>query len=168
MQETFKKYKVKVFVTALYIYVYLCIQLSYAFNYIMTTIMLNTPDFYIYKYIGSRTDIPNIIESKLINGNNNIIIMTNKIQYLISQIWDIDIGNNCQFDDNDNNQIFGGINLKELMQLYPILNDDILYISYSYNTTDINIIHIDFYKKYIYRMNNFIKPEPIKYNDIIF
>ena len=94
--------------------------------------------------------------------------MTNKIQYLISQIWDIDIGNNCQFDDNDNNQIFGGINLKELMHLYPILNDDILYISYIYNTTDINIIHIDFYKKYIYRMNNFIKPEPIKYNDIIF
>ena len=61
--------------------------------------------------------------------------ITNKLKSIINAKWDEDIGNdNCPFDDSEYNELFGGLNLRELVDIYPSLSTAIVWIAYLFET----------------------------------
>jgi hypothetical protein len=121
-----------------------------------------------------------LLNALSIDNTENI---TNKIRILIDVLWDTDIGNeNCPFDKNQEvKELFGGLNIKELTSVYPIVSTSIIWIAYLFETDKhinklsdaelgkrIKYILVNVGDGIIYRDSNLNKPEDIIFGDIQF
>ena len=109
--------------------------------------------------------------------------ITNKIRALINSKWDIDVGNdNCPFDENNKfKELFGGLNIREIVKIYPIISTSIVWIAYLFETDKklnnlsddelgkkIKYMLINFGDNILYRNSKLQNPEDIIVGDIPF
>jgi len=125
---------------------------------------------------------PIILDARMKTDKNSYEIITNKMRSIINNKWDIDVGNdNSPFDNAAHNDLFGGINMCDIINLYPTLSSSIVWISYLFETekkmnnmTDAELgkkikhMLINFTDKTINRTSDLKTPEKIIVGEIRF
>jgi hypothetical protein len=201
--------RTKVFLSSMWLWAYIMFYFTKCINKLLGLILVYTPDSLIifnpYLYLSGMNNTnksidcnkPIIIDAYLKNNNdknNNDKTNTgknnngkpeciiNKIRALINAKWDIDIGNdNCSFDDSAVKELFGGLNVREIVKIYPLLSTSIIWITYLFETDKIlhslsddelgkkiKFLLINFSDNILYRNSNLENPEKIIVGDIPF
>ena len=167
--------RTKIFLSALWFWAYIMFYCTKLFNRILGLILTHTPDtMLIYKPLkistGGGEPRPKIIEAR--NGNSNI---TNKIKAIVDMKWDSDINN------DGTQKIFGGLNIKDITNIYPSMSTGIIWISYLFEIEkkiadmndeelgkNIKQILVDFGDKSLYRSSDLKKKEETIFGEIPF
>ena len=121
--------RTKIFLSALWFWGYIMYYITRWFTCILRVVLTHTPNaMLIYKPLNISSSAknageirPKIIEAR--NGNDNI---TNKIKAIIDMKWDSDINN----EGDITQKIFGGLNMKDITDIYPCVSTSIIWISY--------------------------------------
>ena len=111
--------RTKIFLTALWFWIYITYYFNIIICYFLRFILVNTPDSCIAfqsKFIIKKENTPHIIKAEI--DSNDI---TNKIKLLINLCWDNEISD------------LGGVNVKDLLSRYPQISSSALWISYIFN-----------------------------------
>lgn len=183
--------RTKIFLSALWFWAYIMFYCTKLFNCILGVILVYTPDsIIIYKppTVGfskkgkhEETPKPTIIEAR-----HGADIITNKMKAVVNLKWDSDIYNdnvdNVDNVDNDESEkIFGGLNVKDVITVFPKLTTAVVWISYLFeidkkisemNDEDlgknIKYMLINFTDRAIYRSPDLHKSERAKCGEIPF
>lgn len=166
--------RVRIFMSALWFWTYAMFYITKCINYILQLFITYTPDsMIIFKYSNSNAlstnKPPTILKAhihktttdkktdyrKTINEN-----ITNKITTILQMKWDPDIS-------NENGELFGGLNVCDILDIYPMASNAVIWIAYLLeldnkilNTSDENlgkqvkIMLIDLKKNAIFRTSN--------------
>ena len=130
--------RTKIFLSSIWIWAYIMFYFTKCINKLLGLILVYTPDSLIifnpYLYLsGMNTNKsidcnkPIVIDAYLKTNNGKTERILNKIRALINAKWDIDIGNdNCSFDDSEIKELFGGLNIREIVKIYPLLSTSII------------------------------------------
>ena len=108
--------RTKIFLSALWFWMYITYCLNIMFCFVLKLILSNTPDSCIAfqsTIMKKAESTPEIIEAKL--GTETI---TNKIKLLVNLYWDDEISD------------VGGVNIKDLLTCLPTLSKSVVWISY--------------------------------------
>lgn len=111
--------RTKIFLSALWFWIYITYCLNMMFCFILRLILSNTPDSFIAfqsTIIKKQDIIPEIIEAKIDKE-----VITNKIKLLVKLCWDKEISD------------IGGVNVKDLLKYLPSLSKSTVWISYVYD-----------------------------------
>ena len=191
--------RTKIFLSSIWIWAYIMFYFTKCINTLLGLMLVYTPDSLIifnpYLYLSGMNNTnksidcnkPIIIDAylKTNNGKNNNEkpkCILNKIRALINAKWDIDIGNdNCSFDDSEIKELFGGLNIREIVKIYPLLSTSIIWIVYLFETDKIlhslsddelgkkiKFLLINFSDNILYRNSKMENPEEIIVGDIPF
>jgi hypothetical protein len=185
--------RTKIFLSSIWIWAYIMFYFTKCINKLLGLILVYTPDSLIifnpYLYLsGMNTNKsidcnkPIVIDAYLKTNNGKTERILNKIRALINAKWDIDIGNdNCSFDDSEIKELFGGLNIREIVKIYPLLSTSIIWIAYLFETDKIlhslsddelgkkiKFLLINFSDNILYRNSNLENPEKIIVGDIPF
>lgn len=182
--------RTRIFLSSIWVWVYVMFYMTKIINKVLGFILVYTPDSLIihnpYRLKESNDQIrPKIISAKIITENNEII--TNKIQTIVDRIWDHEIddlnknsSNKNNSDNTDYDTHKGGINVKDIVSIYPTLSSAIIWIAYLFETEKkinklsdeelgkkIKHLIINFGDRIIYR-NEIDKPETIIAGEVQF
>ena len=185
--------RTKIFLSSIWIWAYIMFYFTKCINKLLGLILVYTPDSLIifnpYLYLsGMNTNKsidcnkPIVIDAYLKTNNGKTERILNKIRALINAKWDIDIGNdNCSFDDSEIKELFGGLNIREIVKIYPLLSTSIIWIAYLFETDKIlhslsddelgkkiKFLLINFSDNILYRNSKMENPEEIIVGDIPF
>ena len=196
--------RTKIFLSSIWLWAYIMYYFTKCINKLLGLILVYTPDSLIifnpYLYLSGMNNTnksidcnkPIIIDAylktnngKTNNGKNNNVkteCIINKIRALINAKWDIDIGNdNCSFDNSEIKELFGGLNIREIVKIYPLLSTSIIWIAYLFETDKIlhslsddelgkkiKFLLINFSDNILYRNSKMENPEEIIVGDIPF
>ena len=178
----------------MWLWAYIMFYFTKCINKLLGLILVYTPDSLIifnpYLYLSGMNNTnksidcnkPIIIDAYLKTNNGKSECIINKIRALINAKWDIDIGNdNCSFDDSAVKELFGGLNVREIVKIYPLLSTSIIWITYLFETDKIlhslsddelgkkiKFLLINFSDNILYRNSNLENPEKIIVGDIPF
>jgi hypothetical protein len=132
--------RTKIFLSALWFWAYMIFYFTKLCNAGLGFCLYYTPDsIIIYNPIRQKSDAdintPTIIDAHMKTKNATHENVTNKLRALIRSKWDVDIGNdNCPFDNTDNNELFGGVNLGDIVSIYPTISTAVVWITYLFDT----------------------------------
>ena len=186
--------RTKIFLSSIWLWAYIMFYFTKCINKLLGLILVYTPDSLIifnpYLYLSGMNNTnksidcnkPIIIDAYLKTNNDKTECILNKIRALINAKWDIDIGNdNCSFDDSAVKELFGGLNIREIVKIYPLLSTSIIWITYLFETDKIlhslsddelgkkiKFLLINFSDNILYRNSNLENPEKIIVGDIPF
>jgi hypothetical protein len=168
--------RTKIFLSALWFWTYIMFYLTKVTYRILGFILTYTPNsLIIYKpfnIISHEAPIPKIIEAR-----HDTEDITNKLRALVGLIWDSDINN----DEDDTQEIFGGINIKDILNLYPMASTSVIWISYLFEIDKklhemndeelgkgLKYLLINFADKSLYRTSNISDKEKAIFGEIPF
>ena len=186
--------RTKIFLSSIWLWAYIMFYFTKCINKLLGLILVYTPDSLIifnpYLYLNGMNNTnksidcnkPIVIDAYLKTKNGKTECILNKIRALINAKWDIDIGNdNCSFDDSAVKELFGGLNVREIVKIYPLLSTSIIWITYLFETDKIlhslsddelgkkiKFLLINFSDNILYRNSNLENPEKIIVGDIPF
>ena len=186
--------RTKIFLSSIWLWAYIMFYFTKCINKLLGLILVYTPDSLIifnpYLYLSGMNNTnksidcnkPIVIDAYLKTNNGKTECILNKIRALINAKWDIDIGNdNCSFDDSAVKELFGGLNIREIVKIYPLLSTSIIWIVYLFETDKIlhslsdadlgkkiKFLLINFSDNILYRNSNLENPEKIIVGDIPF
>jgi hypothetical protein len=133
-------FRTNIFFLSLWCWVYISFYFNKVINYILSFILTYASDSCIIfhpKILTKKNNVPEIIDAKL--GEETI---TNKLKMIIAYQWDSDISES------------GGINVKNLLSIYPALSTSVIWIAYSFysdkNLQTINDESIGKYTKFMF------------------
>lgn len=172
--------RTKIFFSALWFWVYVMFYFMKCFNCVLGLVLTHTPNsLLIYKPLNiksrsknSREIRPIIIEAR--NGNDDI---TNKIKAIVDMKWDSDINN----EGGETQKIFGGLNIKDITDIYPSISTSVVWISYLFEIDkkladmgdeelgkSIKQMLVDFGDKSLYRKSDLQDKEKAMFGEIPF
>jgi hypothetical protein len=138
--------RTRIFFSALWFWTSILYYYTRALNAFLGFCLIHTPDsliifnpyFMLHNIKApskpSENPRPIILGAQMKAGRVHEII-TNKLRNIINIKWDEDIGNdNCPFDNSEYNELFGGLNLKEIVDIYPTLSTAMVWIVYLFET----------------------------------
>lgn len=182
--------RTRIFISAIWFWAYILYYITKLINGAIGIFLHLTPDsciiFSNINVINSKDkntiNKPIILDARLKTDKNRYEIITNKIRSIINNNWDVDIGNdNSPFDETEKNNLFGGMNIRDIINVYPTLSSSIVWISYIFETekkinsmTDAELgkkikhMLINFTDKTISRTTDMKTPEKIIVGEIIF
>ena len=135
--------KTKIFLTCLWVWTYMMHYTTRFANFVIFCTFQYMPDSLILNRTSNEKTI--IINSRIHKKNTLPEDITNKMQFLIKLIWDPDI-------DNENGDVVGGINVSDVIKLYPKVVDSVLWVAYS-NAPEslVKYMLVDFNNKILFR-----------------
>lgn len=186
--------RTKIFLSSIWLWAYIMFYFTKCINKLLGLILVYTPDSLIifnpYLYLSGMNNTnksidcnkPIVIDAYLKTNNGKTECILNKIRALINAKWDIDIGNdNCSFNDSEIKELFGGLNIREIVKIYPLLSTSIIWIAYLFETDKIlhslsddelgkkiKFLLINFSDNILYRNSKMENPEEIIVGDIPF
>jgi len=185
--------RTKIFFSALWFWAYILYYYTKVFNVCIGLCLVHTPDsLIIFNPFNiknqDQTDNqpiknkPTIVDARMKTKDSSHENITNKLRAVINSKWDVDIGNdNCPFDDTENKELFGGVNLGDIVSVYPTLSTAVVWVTYLFETDKklndmsdgelgkkIKHMLINFGDKSIYRTSSLQKPEKIIFGEIPF
>ena len=186
--------RTKIFLSSIWLWAYIMFYFTKCINTLLGLMLVYTPDSLIifnpYLYLSGINNTnksidcnkPIVIDAYLKTNNGKTECILNKIRALINAKWDIDIGNdNCSFDDSAVKELFGGLNIREIIKIYPLLSTSIIWIAYLFETDKIlhslsddelgkkiKFLLINFSDNILYRNSKMENPEEIIVGDIPF
>ena len=186
--------RTKIFLSSIWLWAYIMFYFTKCINTLLGLMLVYTPDSLIifnpYLYLSGMNNTnksidcnkPIVIDAYLKTNNGKTECILNKIRALINAKWDIDIGNdNCSFDNSEIKELFGGLNIREIVKIYPLLSTSIIWIAYLFETDKIlhslsddelgkkiKFLLINFSDNILYRNSNLENPEKIIVGDIPF
>lgn len=176
--------RTKIFISSLWMWACLMYYFTKVINVFLCFVITYTPDSLIIFNpfaIKNANNMPIIIDA-YIKTKDNTEQITNKIKTLINMKWDTDIGNeNCPLDDGIFKDLFGGLNVNEIVKVYPKLSTSVIWIAYLFevdksfsNLSDeelgkkIKYLLVNFSDKLIYRNSDLKTSEDLMFGDIPF
>ena len=121
--------RTKIFMSALWFWVYITFYITKCFNCMLGFMLMNTPNsFLIYKPLNISPKPKNAGEVKptIVEARNDTENITNKIKAIVDMKWDSDINN----EGDASQKIFGGLNIKDIISIYPNMSTSVVWISY--------------------------------------
>lgn len=189
--------RTKIFLSAMWFWAYMLYYFTKVFNLGLGLCLVHTPDSLIIfnpfniknrNQTDTQTDNqpiknkPTIVDARMKTKDSNHENITNKLRAVINSKWDVDIGNdNCPFDDTEYKELFGGVNLGDIVSVYPTLSTAVVWVTYLFETDKklndmsdaelgkkIKHMLINFDEKSIYRTSSLQKSEKIIVGEIPF
>jgi hypothetical protein len=191
--------RTKIFLSAMWFWMYVMFYFTKVFNLVLGFCLVHTPDSLIIfnpfnikytNFSGKNTkenaaetiNKPTVVDARMKTKDELHENITNKLRAVISSNWDTDVGNdNCPFDDSDNKDLFGGVNVGDIVSVYPTLSTAIVWITYLFETDKklnalsdeelgkkIKYMLINFGDKSIHRTSDLQKVEKIVSGEIPF
>lgn len=193
--------RTKIFLSAMWFWAYMLYYFTKVFNVGLGLCLVHTPDSLIIfnpfniknrNQTDPKTDNqtdnqpienkPTIVDARMKTKDSNHENITNKLRAVINSKWDVDIGNdNCPFDDTEYKELFGGVNLGDIVSVYPTLSTAVVWVTYLFETDKklndmsdaelgkkIKHMLINFDDKSIYRTSSLQKSEKIIVGEIPF
>jgi len=164
--------RARIFMSALWFWTYVMFYVTKCINVALRIFITYTPDSMIIFRHGTKSpnkiNPPKIINARIhkdstdVLGNRKIINekITNKIAAILQTKWDPDIS-------NENGELFGGLNVTDILDIYPTASNAVIWIAYLLeldnkilNTSDekigkyVKIILVDLKKNAIFRTSN--------------
>ena len=121
--------RTKIFLSAIWFWAYIIFYITKCFNCVLGFLLMHTPDsFLIYKPLNISSKPKNVgeVKPKIIEARTDVENITNKIKAIVDMKWDSDINN----EGDDSQKIFGGLNIKDVLSIYPSLSTSVVWISY--------------------------------------
>jgi hypothetical protein len=169
----------KILMSAMLWWVYIQYYITKIFNKFISLFLTYIPDslviFNPFNHVPDKTihgviNKPTILDVRIKTQYGNHEDITNKMRSVIESNWDTDVGNdNCPFDDTDDNELFGGVNVQDIVKVYPILSTAVVWIAYLFESDKklINMSDEDIGKKIKYMLINFIEKSISRSSDLI-
>lgn len=139
--------RTKIFLSAIWFWAYIIYYFTKIINLGIGFCLVHTPDSLIIfnpfniKSVNSQKKVetsinkPTILYARMETDKNRHETITNKLRAIINSKWDNDIGNdNTPFDDTENKELFGGVNVKDIVSIYPTLSTAVVWITYLFET----------------------------------